>query len=90
MTYLNGSIVSSVRNRDKKKDDAIAQLYQTKSWLLCAELEHFEHVNSRRIQQNKCKHNYEPLPNKVIVAKSKIHNRRYEHCRKCHKTRIKI
>ena len=52
------------------------------------ELGHFEHVNRRRIQQNKCKHNYGPLPNKVIVAKYKSRNRRYEHCHKCHNTRL--
>jgi len=48
--------------------------------LAARELDHFEHVKRRRIQQNKCKHAYEPLPNKVIVAKSKSRNRRYEHC----------
>jgi hypothetical protein len=56
--------------------------------LATLELDHFEHVKRRRIQQNKCKHNYGPLPNKVIVAKYKSRNRRYEHCHKCHKTRL--
>jgi hypothetical protein len=56
--------------------------------LATRELDHFEHVKRRRIQQNKCKHNYGPVPNKVIVAKYKSRNRRYEHCHKCHKTRL--
>lgn len=51
--------------------------------LAARELNHFEHVKRRHIQQNKCEHNYGPLPNKAIVAKSKNHNRRYEHCCKC-------
>jgi predicted transcriptional regulator len=45
--------------------------------LAARELDHFEHVKRRFTCQNKCKHDYEPPQNKVIVDKSKSYNRRY-------------
>ena len=86
ISELMGSFSNSYPNiaRELEKIDK-----STLQQLAARELDHFEHVKRRRIQQNKCKHNYEPLLNKVIVAKSKSQNHRYEYCRMCHKTRIK-
>ena len=50
MTYLNGSIVSSVRNRDKKKDDAIAQLSE-QVMALTARMQDFERKQQISLEQ---------------------------------------
>lgn len=85
ISELMGSFSNSYPNiaRELEKIDK-----STLQQLAARELDHFEHVKRRRIQQNKCKHNYERPQNK-IVDKSKSRNRIYEHCRKCHKTKIK-
>jgi hypothetical protein len=45
MTYLNGSIVSSVRNRGKMKDEAITQL-SDQVMVLTARMHEFERKQS--------------------------------------------